>query len=603
MKKFRIIFGLVRGFKKRLISNFVFNILNAIFSLFTFAALVPFLQILFRTEDETQAVKGGVINRMWQDFSASIGHFVDTHGQVNALVLMCSAIVVLALLKNLVNYLSLLSIAHIRSAVSSDLRSRLYARILELPLAFFTNERKGDLISRMTNDLMEVEFSVIGTLEALLKSPVMVLISLITLFGLSWKLTLFSLVFLPLSGFLISRIAKSLKNAAKRGKGTLGNLISLIEETLTGNRIIKVFNAEQSFTEKFEKQNKAYFRLMTRLYRREYLSSPMSEFISLVVISILLFAGGRIVLAGELDGKLLIFYLVVFSQIIQPARAFSDAIFKINKGVASLERVNEILHAEVTVKDKPDARPLAAFNDAIEFRNVTFGYYGDPVIRDFNLTLKKGQTVALVGPSGSGKSTLASLLARFYDPISGDVLLDGHPLSGYHVQDVRALLGFVSQDAILFNDSVRNNIALGQSSIDEARILQSARIANAMEFIERLEGTFDYNIGDGGNKLSGGQKQRLAIARAVYKNPPILILDEATSALDTQSEKLVQEAIYKLMENRTSLVIAHRLSTIRKADLIAVVEHGRLVQSGTHESLMATPGLYRNLVEMQTFGT
>ncbi len=499
MKKFRIIFGLVRGFKKRLISNFVFNILNAIFSLFTFAALVPFLQILFRTEDATKSVKGGVINRMWQDFSVSIGHFVDTYGQVNALVLMCSAIVLLALLKNLVNYLSLLSIAHIRSAVSSDLRSRLYARILELPLAFFTNERKGDLISRMTNDLMEVEFSVIGTLEALLKSPVMVLISLVTLFGLSWKLTLFSLVFLPLSGFLISRIAKSLKNAAKRGKGTLGNLISLIEETLTGNRIIKVFNAEQSFTEKFEKQNKAYFRLMTRLYRREYLSSPMSEFISLVVISILLFAGGRIVLAGELDGKLLIFYLVVFSQIIQPARAFSDAIFKINKGVASLERVNEILHAEVTVKDKPDARPLAAFNDAIEFRNVTFGYYGDPVIRDFNLTLKKGQTVALVGPSGSGKSTLASLLARFYDPISGDVLLDGHPLSGYHVQDVRALLGFVSQDAILFNDSVRNNIALGQSSIDEARILQSARIANAMEFIERLEGTFDYIIGDGGN--------------------------------------------------------------------------------------------------------
>lgn len=603
MKKFRIIFGLVRGFKKRLISNFIFNILNAIFSLFTFAALVPFLQILFRTADKPNPEKGGVINRLWQDFSASIGHFVDTHGQVNALIVMCGAIVVLALLKNLVNYLSLLSIAHIRSAVSSDLRSRLYARILSLPVAFFTNERKGDLISRMTNDLMEVEFSVIGTLEALLKSPVMVLISLITLFGLSWKLTLFSLVFLPLSGFLISRIAKSLKNAAKRGKGTLGNLISMIEETLTGNRIIKVFNAEQSFTEKFEKQNKAYFRLMTRLYRREYLSSPMSEFISLVVIAILLFAGGRIVLAGELDGKLLIFYLVVFSQIIQPARAFSDAIFKINKGVASLERVNEILHAEVTVKDKPDARPLNTFHECIEFRGVTFGYYGDPVIRDFNLTLKKGQTVALVGPSGSGKSTLASLLARFYDPISGAVLLDGHPLSDYRLQDVRALLGFVSQDAILFNDSVRNNIALGQSGIDEARILQSARIANAMEFIERLEGTFDYNIGDGGNKLSGGQKQRLAIARAVYKNPPILILDEATSALDTQSEKLVQEAIYKLMENRTSLVIAHRLSTIRKADLIAVVEHGRLVQSGTHESLMATPGLYRNLVEMQTFGS
>ncbi|MBL7941581.1 MAG: ABC transporter ATP-binding protein [Flavobacteriales bacterium] len=601
MSKFRIIFGLVKGFRQRLLSNFLFNILNAIFSLFTFAALVPFLQILFRTDTPQSDPKGSAINRLWYDLSKSLGEFVDTYGQVNALLVMCGAIVILALLKNLVNYFSLLSIAHIRSAVSSDLRSKLYAKILALPVAFFTNERKGDLISRMTNDLMEVEFSVIGTLEALLKSPVMILISLATLFGLSWKLTLFSLIFLPLSGFLISRIAKSLKNAAKRGKGTLGTLISLIEETLTGNRIIKVFNAESAFTEKFEKQNRSYFRLMTRLYRREYLSSPMSEFISLVVISILLFAGGRIVLNGELDGKLLIFYLVVFSQIIQPARAFSDAIFKINKGVASLERVNEILHAEVTVKDKPDARDLTSFKEGIEFRNVTFGYYGDPVIRDFDLHIRKGQTVALVGPSGSGKSTLASLLARFYDPLAGEVLLDGVPLRDYRLADVRGLMGFVSQDALLFNDSVRNNIALGQDTIDEQRLIQSAGIANALEFIDKLEGRFDYNIGDGGNKLSGGQKQRLAIARAVYKNPPILILDEATSALDTQSEKLVQEAIYKLMENRTSLVIAHRLSTIRAADLIAVLDHGKLVQKGTHEELMAQGGLYRNLVEMQTF--
>jgi subfamily B ATP-binding cassette protein MsbA len=507
----------------------------------------------------------------------------------------------MALLKNLVNYLSLLSIAHIRTAVSRDMRQKLYQKVLDLPLSFFTNERKGDIISRMTNDLMEIEFSVIGALEALLKSPVMILLSLVTLIIISWKLTLFSLIFLPISGFLISRIAKSLKNAAKRGKGSLGDLISIIEETLTGNKIIKVFNAEPQFKQKFDRMNDYYFRLMHKLYRREYLSSPMSELISLIVIAILLFFGGKIVISGEMGGEMLIGYLVIFSQIIQPARAFTDAIFKVNKGIASLERINEILQAPLTVRDSDEPKSIPEFKDQIEFRNIRFGYYGDEVIRDVSFTVKKGQTVALVGPSGSGKSTLASLLARFYDPISGEVLIDGISLRDLKTSELRKFMGFVSQDSILFNDTVKNNIALGSNGINMERIVQCAKIANAEEFIDKLDGTYDFNIGDGGNKLSGGQKQRLAIARALFKNPPILILDEATSALDTQSEMLVQEAIFKLMENRTSLVIAHRLSTIKRADLIIVIQGGRIAESGTHEELMDKQGVYKQLVEMQNF--
>ena len=601
MNKFREIWQLVQGYRTSIVVNFLFNLLNAVFSLFTFLAVVPCLYILFRVNTST-GQSSGKSNALWQWASSSLDGFIANYGQGTALAWMCVFIVVLALMKNLVNYLSLLSIAKIRTSVSRDLREKLYKKILDLPVAYFTNERKGDIISRMTNDLMEIEFSVIGTLEALLKSPVMIVISLATLLVISWKLTLFSLLFLPLSGFLISRIAKSLKNAAKRGKGSLGDLIAVIEETLTGNKIIKVFNAEGQFQHRFDRMNDYYFRLMHRLYRREYLSSPMSEFISLIVISILLFVGGRIVISGEMGGELLIGYLVVFSQIIQPARAFSDAIFKISKGAASLERINEILDAPLTVSDPESPLSLTQFEQRIEFQNIRFGYFGDSVIHDVSFTIEKGQTVALVGPSGSGKSTLASLLARFYDPLEGVVSIDGKSLRMCRVADVRNLMGFVSQESILFNDSIQNNIALGnETGIDSERIKKSAQMANAEEFILPLPDGYNYNVGDGGNKLSGGQKQRLAIARALYKNPPILILDEATSALDTQSEMLVQEAIYKLMENRTSLVIAHRLSTIKKADKIIVIQAGTIAEQGTHDELMQANGVYRKLVEMQNF--
>ncbi len=597
MKSFRAIFSLLGDYKGSLVWNFFFNILNAIFSLFTFLSVVPFLYVLFDVNQGGNApisqAKG-----LWDQFKDQLNGSILEHGKPHVLLLMCLFIVVLALLKNTVNYISLLSIARIRTGVSRDLRKKMYQKVLRLQLAFFSNERKGDLISRMTNDLNEIEFSVIGALEALLKSPVLVFFSLITLVLMSWKLTLFAFIFLPVSGYLIARIAKSLKNAAKRSKSNLGDLIALLDESLTGIRVIKVFNAEDHFEKKFDETNEGYSRLMHKLYKREYLASPMSEFISLMVISVLLYVGGTIVFSGEISGELLIGYLVVFSQIIQPAKQFSDAIFKVNKGMASLERIREVLHAEETVLDKSDAVALSTFNERISFEGVSFKYGEEEVLKNISFNIEKGQTVALVGSSGSGKTTVAMLLARFYDPTSGSINIDGVAITHLKTKSLRAHMGMVTQDALLFNDTVANNIVLSESHTNE-KLMEAARVSNSLEFIEELENKFETNIGDGGMRLSGGQRQRLSIARAIYKNPSILILDEATSALDTQSEKYVQDAISKMMKNRTALVIAHRLSTIQQADLILVMQAGEIVQRGTHKELISQEGLYKTLVEMQ----
>ena len=537
-----------------------------------------------------------------EKWSAYFDAFVLEVGPSRALSYICIGIFCVTVLKNAVGYLALYSLATMRTGVSRDLRNNLYNKVLRLPMSWFTESRKGDVISRMTNDLMEVEFSVIGTIEILFKSPISILVSLGTLFYLSWELTLFSMLFLPVSGYLISRIAKSLKHAAKRGKEELGGLISIMEETLGGMMVIKAFHAESKFEQKFSASNDRFFELMRRLYKREYLSSPVSETVSLGVMATLLWFGGRIVLEGSsgLTGDWFIGYLVVFSQIIPPARSISDGWFRIQKGSASLERLEEILSAEeMTDSGTYLAEPL---KQAIRFENVHFSYGENVVLNGIDLTIAKGETVALVGPSGSGKTTLVHLLARFYDTTKGQITWDDRPLESFELVSFRSQMGMVTQEARLFNASVTENVTLGAANgaVHELKDLeQVANAANALEFIQLMEEGWGSLVGDGGNKLSGGQRQRLSIARALHKDPPVLLLDEATSALDTESEHAVQQAINRLMEGRTTLVVAHRLSTIRHEDRIVVLDQGKIVEEGDHEALMARKGMYHRLVSMQ----
>ena len=602
MKRFGDLFRLVLRYRLNLVGNIVFNALGAVLSLFTFLAIVPFLRILFRTGEAavpTEETNGA--SAAFAKLSEALDNFVSANGSEQALFMMCGAIAVLALVKNVVTYLSFYSLATIRTGVARDLRGQLFDRILALPVGYFTEQRKGDLISRMTNDLMEVEFSVIGTLEVLFKAPIMILLSLITLFAISWELTLFALVFMPISGFLISRIATALRGAAGRGKERLGSLISRLEETLGAMVVVKAFDAAPRFRARFEEHNEGYFRLMRKLYKREYLSSPVSEFVSMSVIAILLAVGGRLVLRGQgLEGELFIGYLVVFSQIIPPARSLSDALFKVQKGAASLDRIDEVLKAELQVEESTSPQGFV-FDKSVSLSEVHFAYPGSnaPALQDFNLTIAKGETVALVGASGSGKTTVARLLLRLYDPQSGRVEVDGVDLKDLATTDVRRHMGFVTQDPLLFNDTVAANISLFDPTPDMERIREVADIANASDFIADLPEGLHTTIGDGGGRLSGGQRQRLAIARALYHDPPILVLDEATSALDAEGERLVQGAIEHVMKGRTAVVIAHRLSTVRRADRIIVMSEGRMVESGTHESLMAQEGVYRGMVGLQ----
>lgn len=606
MKGFlQILKRFIPPYKWKLAWNVLFNFLSAIFGAFSFLLLIPSLQILFGTQELT-LVKPELsysISAISEYVNYLISLVIVQYSHEKALIFIGIFIIITVFLKTGFYYLANYMIVFIRNGVVRDIRSIVYKKVLKLQLGFFSDERKGDIMARMTGDVTEVENSIMNSLDMMIKNPILILISIIVMIYMSWSLTLFILFMFPIAGTIIGYIGKSLKKESRKGQKKMGEILSVIEEDLSGLRIIKAFNAEDKAIERFENENTSYFRIMNQLMWRRFLAHPVSEFLGTVVIIIVLWYGGQLILKQQssLDAAAFIGYLVFFYNIINPAKAFSTALYSIEKGLASMERIDKILQTKETITDKPNAIAIDDFHSTIVYENVSFAYNTAPVLKNINLKIEKGQTIALVGQSGSGKTTLADLLPRFYDVSKGRIMVDGKDLRDLQLKSLRNIIGYVNQEPILFNDSFHNNIAFGMDNVPEEEVIRAAKIANAHEFIMATEQGYQTSIGDRGDKLSGGQKQRLSIARAVLKNPPILILDEATSSLDTESERLVQDALVKLMKNRTSLVIAHRLSTIKNADFIIVLHKGKIIERGTHKELLEAGGRYRKLHDMQMF--
>lgn len=615
MKDFlRILRRFVPPYKKFMGMNILFNILSAILNLFSFALIIPILQILFKINEAHYTFMAWNFQagswESWKmlpellknNFFWYVGHLIETDGGSFTLIILGIFLVVMTFLKVATMYMAFYTMIPIRTGVVRDIRNQINKKITELPLGFFSEERKGDIIARVSGDVNEIETSIMSSLDMLFKNPILILIYLTGMIIISWQLTLFVLILLPLAGYVMGRVGKKLKRKSLEGQQQWGGLMSQIEETLGGLRIIKAFNAEKKIQERFEKSNEQFRRLTNRIYRRQQMAHPMSEFLGTVTIVVVLWYGGTLILSNNspIDAPTFIYYLVIFYSIINPAKDLSKSVYAIQKGLASMERVDKILKAESNIHDPQNPKSVA-LTEKIAFRNVWFKYQSEWVLKDIDLEIQKGKTVALVGQSGSGKSTLVDLLPRFYDVNEGSISIDGTDVRDARLYDLRGLMGNVNQEAILFNDTFFRNITFGVEGATPAQVQEAARIANAHDFIMASEHGYDTNIGDRGGKLSGGQRQRISIARAILKNPPILILDEATSALDTESERLVQEALENLMHGRTTIVIAHRLSTIRNADEICVMHEGEIVERGRHEALLARDGYYKKLCDMQSF--
>ena len=602
---FNRIFGYAWVFKKYFILNIVSNIFYAFFGTLSMISLFPMLKVLFnQTEQLTTPPLWNGVSDLVNYFEDYLNYFVTVkkaEGSDDVLIFMVGIIVITFLLKNIFNYLSMFFITYLRNGVVKNIRNDIYNSIIRLSLSFYSEKKRGDIVARISSDVQELDNSFLSIFELIVKDPLMVIFTLISMFIISPKLSIFVIIFIPLCGFVISLVGKSLRRKSLKVQKEQGQFISLVDETLSGMKILKIFNAENKFIEKFMNSTNRFYRFSNSVLNRKNLASPLSEFLGITAISGVLWVGGMMVLKeNSLDASAFIVYLGLAYNILTPAKSLSRATYKVKKATAAADRIFEIVDNRTIISEEKNAREINEFNDSITIKNMSFSYENDKVINDLNLTIPKGMNIALVGQSGSGKSTLANLICRFYDVNEGEIFFDNINICELKKKSLRQLIGLVTQDSILFNDSIKNNMLIAKPDATDEEIINSLKIANAWEFIKILPEKIETNIGDSGNKLSGGQKQRLSIARAVLKNPPILILDEATSALDSESEKLVQDALDKLMKNKTSVVIAHRLSTIQKADMIVVLNKGRIVQTGKHNELMKKGGIYSNLVKMQS---